>query len=561
MNLETVLAAALLLWGCSAFAFVRPDNLEEAKKLVCKDADPLDFVRKEIGAGKKSVVVPKGRYWIVPPEGVATYLELNGVEGVTIDFSGSELVGIAKKRMFRLGSCTNVTLRNVAVDYADLPFTQATIEKVDADGSWDVRVIPGYPCPEAGELRDTEAFWPVQAYDGKTLELKNPMRHLKKIAIERTGTDTYRITGGRRKTGDVGDIAVWSLPGKGTTRGSVSAISAGGCRNCTFENVTVYAVPRGCGFVESSSEGNRFLRCSLVRRPPETDLFPRTMKRLRSGNMDALNSRSSYSGPTLDGCTFQYQCDDCVNISGYYAAVVGRSGRTLRIVQFGNLNRIEPGDSCQIMTFSGECPPDVKVLSVTPAGKITADEWSAVKGFKPEGGMVSENSKVFEAVLDEERDLSPGAMIVSNRRMGNGFAIRNCTMGRNRARGMLIKASYGLIESNTIERSEYFGLQMSPEYQFMEGGCSRSVTVRDNVFAGNGTCGVVMYGNCAARRPLPANAHSDIAITGNRISGSPEGISVTGCTGLDLRGNFIVLPDAPRAKGLVLRNVSEVRRS
>ena len=43
------------------------------------------------------------------------------------------------------------------------------------------------------------AFWPVQVYDGKTFELKNPMRHRSGIAIARTGKDTYRITAVERK--------------------------------------------------------------------------------------------------------------------------------------------------------------------------------------------------------------------------------------------------------------------------------------------------------------------------------------------------------------------------
>ena len=200
----------------------------------------------------------------------------------------------------------------------------------------------------------------MQAYDAKTLELKNPMRFRDNIAITRTGTDTYRITGGQNRKGDVGDIAVWSI--RETMRPSRrGAVTAGTCAGCTFENVTVYSTPHGCGYAESSADGNRYLGCSLVRRPPETDLFPRALKRLRSGNHDAFNSRCSYVGPTLDRCTFQYHCDDCVNISGFYAFVTEQKGRTLRIAPYGGTLRIDPGDTCQLMTFEGVCLPDAKV--------------------------------------------------------------------------------------------------------------------------------------------------------------------------------------------------------
>ena len=83
----------------------------------------------------------------------------------------------------------------------------------------------------------------------------------------------------------------------------------------------------------------------------------------------------------------------------------------------------------------------------------------------------------------------------------------------------------------------------------MEGGCSKNLTVRNNVFRDNGG-GVYVAGSNGARKPLPADSHRDIVITGNEISGSAPGIAVIGCTGLDVRGNMIELPDNPRARAI-----------
>lgn len=546
----------------------RPDGMQRftvdggydaAKKQTAVRLDPIAYVNGQIADGSKNVTVPRGRYWLTPPHDATSYFEFTGLNDVTIDFSGSELVGMVKTRMIRLVSCTNVIVRNATVDYADLPFTQAKIEKVDVDGGWDVRIIPGYPCPDAAVLRNDEGFWPVQAYDAKTLELKNPMRFRDGIAIVRTGTDTYRIAGGGNRTGDVGDIAVWSLPEikRKVNRG---AITAGMCKGCLFENITVYATPHGCGYAESSADGNRYINCSLVRRPPETDIFPRAMKRLRSGNHDAFNSRCSYVGPMLESCTFQYHCDDCVNISGYYAFVVRQRGRTLRIAPFGGVTRIELGDTCQLMTFDGACLPDAKAVSVRPAGETTADERKTFESYNLWAGLAASATRAFEVELDEDHNLPPGSVIISNRRMGNGFVIRNCTMGHNRARGLLIKASDGLIESNVLERVECHAMQMSPEYEWMEGGCSKNLVIRGNTMTDNGG-GVLLAGNNGARKKLPTNAHRNIVIKGNRISGSFRGISVTGCTGLDLRGNSIIMPpNATHGNDIILKNVADVLR-
>jgi len=559
MKTKKIIMAAALLWGTVAWSL----NWDKALIMGTTPAekvsatDPFDAVRAALARGERKIVIPKRTYKVSPKDN-SFYLCLKGLSDAVIDFSGAEFLGLVNTCFFHLENCTNVTLRNVTVDYAVLPFTQAWIEKVDKDGNWDVRVIPGYPCPDEIALRDSGKFWPVQAYDAKTFELKNSMRFRDGIAIARTGTDTYRITGGKNRRGDVGDIAVWSIK-ELRIPVHAGAVTSTSCKGCTFENMIVYSTPHGCGFAEFSADANRYLNCSLVRRPPETDPEKRGVKRLRSGNHDAFNSRCSYVGPTIDRCTFQYHCDDCVNISGFYAFVMEQKGRTLRIAPYCGTPRIDPGDTCQLMTFGGNCLPDARVVSLTPAGETTPDERKLFESYNLWPGIAASIRRAYTVVLDEYRELPCGSVIISNRRMGNGFSIRNCVMGGNRARGLLIKASDGIIESNVISRVECSAVQIAPEYEWMEGGCSKNMIVRDNVFSDNGD-GVLVSGNNGARKPLPADSHRNIAITGNTISGSMTGIRVVGCTGLDVRGNEIALPNRPHARAFDLRNVAEVRK-
>lgn len=540
----------------------RPDGVQKLTIDGGYDAavssDPLVEVRAAIARGEKSIKVPKGKYYLTPAADAKTYLELSGLTGVTIDFSGAELVGAVKTAMIFMSGCTNVTLKNVVIDYSSLPFTQAVIEKADKDGNWDVRVIPGYPCPNEAELKRDADFWPLQVYDAKTLELKNPMRFQDGVAIARTGPDTYRVTGGKNRKGDVGDIAVWSV--KEVVRPiRRAAVTSDSCKGCTFENVVVYSTPHGCGFWETSADGNRYVGCALMRRPPETDLFPRGLKRLRSGNHDAFNSRESYKGPTLEKCTFQYHCDDCVNISGRYAFVTAQKGRKLRVVPYVGKIMIEPGDTCELTTFEGKCLPDAKVVSVRDMGESKPAERKLLESYKLWPGIAQSATRAFVVELDSDRELPQGSAIISNRRMGNGFTIRNCTMGHNRARGLLIKASDGLIEGNVIEGSDGHAIQIAPEYSWMEGGCGKNVVVRDNVMRGNGG-GIHVAGQTGARKPMPVDSHRNITITGNRISGSAPGISVVGCTGLDVRGNKVELPAGAKAGAFALSNVADVQK-
>ncbi len=520
--------------------------------------DPLAHIRSELAHGARRISLPKARYWLAPAADATAYLRLEGLKDVVLDFNGAELIGNVKTTMFSLQGCTNVTIRNVGIDYSDLPFTQAVIEKVDKDRNWDVRVVPGYPCPEAGTVGRDEEFWPIQVYDKSTLELENPMRFRDGVSIRRTGVDTYRIEGGQNRTGEVGDIAVWSLKefGRPVSRGAVNVADSAGC---VFERVVAYSTPHGCAFAEFSADGNSYCGCEIVRRPPETDLFPRALKRLRSGNHDAFNSRCSYKGPTLDGCTFQYHCDDCVNISGFYAFVTEQKGRSLRIAPYGGRLRIAPGDTCQLMTFEGRCLPDATAVSVAAAGPTTAAERKLFETYNLWPGIAAAARQAFTLELDRDVELPAGSVIISNRRMGNGFAIRNCTMGHNRARGLLIKASDGVMENNILEGVEGHGIQISPEYEWMEGGCSQNLVVRGNTFRNNGG-GVLIAGNNGARKPLPVDAHRNLVVVSNRIEGCRSGLTVIGCTGADLRGNEIALPPDSKKQAIELRNVAEVCR-
>ena len=47
---------------------------------------------------------------------------------------------------------------------------------------------------------------------------------------------------------------------------------------------------------------NAYVNCTIDRRPPETDIAPRGVPRLRSGNHDAFHSKMAAHGPILDGC-------------------------------------------------------------------------------------------------------------------------------------------------------------------------------------------------------------------------------------------------------------------
>lgn len=499
--------------------------------------DPVAYVAERLAAGDKAVVLPEGDYRLAPPTNRAAYFMFDGLRDVLVDFGGSRLLGESKVRMFQATACTNIVLRNATVDYPfDLPFTQAEIVEVDAERNWRVKIVADYPRPDEAQLKGR--VWPVQAYSADGERIVNPMRFRDGIRIERLADDEYRVSGGIDRRGNVGDIAVWSVA-DAARKTPDAAIGLHRCSGCTLEDIVVHATPSGVGFLEIGANGNTYRRCRLDRCPPERDPVPRGMRRLRSGNHDAFNSRGSFRGPTLDGCRFAWHCDDCVNISGFYVLVLRQDGRTLRVSPPSNDLPISPGDICQAQTPDGGCPPDVAVASCAPDGAPTAGEREMIAKmpFWP-GARDSWFRKAFRMEVGAEVELPPGSVLVSDRRQGNGFAIRNCDFGPNRARALQIKASDGVIEDNRMRGLEMCAIDVTSEpVPFMEGGCSRNVTISGNDIRGCGG-GIVVSGLTPEGKPLPAGAHRGIRVVGNRVVSPAPALKVVGCEGLVVSDNM-----------------------
>jgi len=473
------------------------------------ELDPVSYVRDELRRGAKSVSVPKAVYEITPDAADETvYFRLNGLNDVTVDFNGAELSGCVKTRMFDLVGCTNVTIRNVVIDFRDLPFTQAVIERVDAERNWDVRIVEGYPRPDLSvrtlALDSHDDFWPIQAYDGKTHELKNGMRYLDKVAIVQTGADTYRIIGGKDRRGDVGDIAVWSVAERGrkTLPENVHAMR---CAGLVFENVTQYATPHGRAFIDWESSSTTYLACRVVRRPPETERVRRGLPRLRSGNHDAFISKNAYVGPQIVDCTAEYHCDDCVNISGAYQIVHSSTGNEVRVFVHGLWDlQLAAGDTCQLLTPSGDVPPPVRVVAVQPGTPISKDEsaYLVTLGLWP--GIAEAMRKSYLLTLDRPFDLPRGTVIASESRMGNGFVIRNCRFGSTRARGLLLKASHGLVENCDVDEA----VSVTTEYEWLSAGVAHDLVFRNNRFRKP----VYFGGNAAHGKRLASGVNRNVVV-------------------------------------------------
>ena len=521
-----LLAGAAFAFGLRADA-ATPDSLSA-------------LIDRSLAAGEKTIKIPKAVYTLDPGEVASIHLE--GLKGVTIDFQGAELQGKVRSGMFRLDGCDGVTIKNAVIDYPHrLPFSQGWIREVAPDGTWDVEIAAGY--------QDQAGGWPIQVYDAKTGDLVNPMR-MGGEKIKRTGKRRYSVTGGRDTKGKVGDIVVWSFGCEtfGSTQ-SVSnrahAVYLVNCKRCRIEDVTVYSTPGSNAFRELLGDGgNTYLRCKVIPREPKDDPVKRAIPRMRSGSHDAFNSRAMKVGPELIDCVARNHCDDCVNIHGSYQYVASANGRTARVfVKDMYAETIKVGEPVQLVTKDGRSPLEEPVIAaVRPATPTDAERAELRKGLAKQ--IASACNVMMEVTFDGDCDaLQPGSLFVLKNRSGNGFTLKRCRFGPNRARGFICNASKGTVVGCVFDRLESYAVLSRPSLHWLEGGVSRNVRFKNCTFI---DCGVFI--GTYKDMETTSECHRNFVFAGCKFKGAKAKLDIRCCRGFSMDENMFDVPEDKAVK-------------
>jgi hypothetical protein len=163
--------------------------------------------------------------------------------------------------------------------------------------------------------------------------------------------------------------------------------------------------------------------------------------------------------------------------------------------------------------------------------------------------------QVHEIEIDRAIDLPMGSIIASANRMGNGFKVIGCDFGFNRSRGILIKASHGIVKDNRIEACWGEAVKVSPEYWWLESGSSNDVAITGNTITNCLGKGIAVYAIAGKGGMAPTGAHNNIVIENNTITDVEDlHIWVSSTKGLTLKDNTY---DTTKLK---LENCQDVKR-
>jgi hypothetical protein len=522
--------------------------------------DLQGFIEREVKAGARRIVVPPGRYRVMPRD--RQHLLLRELKDLQIVADGVEMICTETTRAITITRCTNVTLRGLKIDFDPLPCTQGRVVAISADRQvYDVELFEGYP--EAGTVRNFkyEIFRP----DTRTLRCED--RSVSKIEV--MDSRHLRLTcPGRHdvQPEQVGDLIV--IGSEYAPHGSAAhAVECNSNVNVRLENIELFA--SNCfGFLEYNCDGGVYAHCRIDRRSPEDDPIKRASPRLRSLNADAYHSKHASKGPSYLECSAHFMGDDCINICGDYHMIMSSQGQELRVLAKGNMN-IQPGDPVELVLYTGERLPDAKAVSIQSAGLILEDERAFLARQNLDADLKSARglSKAFMVRLDREVSISRGSIVCSANRIGNGFVVRNCDFGFNRSRGILIKASHGEITGNRMEGCRMSAILVSPEYWWLEAGTSSDLKIIGNTITNCGGVPIRIEATGGNGDIAPAGAHRDITITDNTVTGcAMPGILVTSTADLQIGRNTLGqwtgaqhIPDEMRRGGLTeLKPVIEI---
>lgn len=422
----------------------KPDDGKNDFNAIRKAFDLLNA-----GEGYARVYFPPGTYNITPPDDRASHcFSVNGCREFVIDGSGAELlIENPAVAFMRFEDCRNAVVKGFEIDYPALPYTQGVIRSVDPQANlFEFEVEEGYPSPLAPNFANAPGGWGVVFDDVPELTLKKGGLNLiptKNIKAQSESVFRASTTKGAAKAIAPGEK--FALIARYNGRSSFQNVR---CGQFCFIGIRLYAGPAG-GFGMRDCDGVNLLECSVLRKPG----------RYLSQNADCVHVVPGKIGPWIEGCVFEGQMDDAINLKTEMLTISEIVSPSEYIV----MGKVEKGDSLTLFnpregSLLGKC----RVESVKPVKNKSLIKVSA------------DFTNVF-VTAGKESD-----MFFNDNRSNESFVIRNNTFRNFRRYGMLIQATHGTIEGNTLQGLSTGAITMQNSAGWPEGFVPRNVAILDN---------------------------------------------------------------------------------
>ncbi len=304
-----------------------------------------------------------------------------------------------------------------------------------------------------------------------------------------------------------------------TYRSSVFRIG-NGAQNVTLQNVCIYSA-YGMGVIAEGGAHHMLFSGMTI------GLRPGTEKKYRiSTTADAFHFADSGGYFIIENCDVSFMGDDALNTHNNMGILNSVNEKTITLSCFNGQVGYSEGTVLRFRNADDYSPCSVEA---TVQSKVFADETDVILVLDRD---IGESVPIGSVLYDAGRD-------------SGHYIIRNNYFHENRARGLLLGASDGLVEKNRFYKNQgaavIFPVDLSD--QWMEGSGVDNVVLRNNTFD---TCDVgawtslIQFFTNNKGKPLSGQCFTNIEISNNTAIDFPgEFINMECAGGLTVTGNTI----------------------
>ncbi len=488
-------------------------------------------------AAKNSVstlTADPGSYSFLSTHSGNQHVLLNGTANLIIDWQNSDLsFATSHAAAFECANCSSVTLQNFAADYAQLPFTQATVTAVDSTNrALSFQAIAGWQSPadfNANRAADgSDTLWMFVFRNGVPLSQTgrlSAMRPVQGNSIQIGNVTDPWAQPANLAAIQAGDTLVL------TDRGGPAVINIVGGQKVTVRNVSLFSGGQ-VGLSFGRTAGVTVDRVQVIPRPGTT--------RLISTNAEGIRVSSALANNTLTNNIVRRTCDDALSLGAGWIATVSAApvGATVQVTRVG----------------SAPFPVGVPVSFLSTVDASVVGSANIVAEAPAVGVQSLTDGEVVTLTLDKAvTGLAAGFGMIDNDplKRGNGSVIANNTVQEVvYSRGIWLGGVQSVqVHDNLVQRTSNAGILVQEAAGV---GPSSAITIKSNLVdsaigyggasAGPITAAASIHtvAQSAASGQVTTRPFSSVFVTGNRVTNSPRtGIRLENVAGGDVTGNLI----------------------
>lgn len=381
-------------------------------------------------------------------------INLNGMNEFCMDAKGSEFI-FSTPSHFRLKGCNRTLLKNLVVDWDWEKDRLASLVRVHSiskeDGSIEFEFL------ELETVATDVRFFNMNQYDSKTFTPGTEngqefwQERLLFHKIEKGGKANHlRIFPKEGSFCNLSEGEVF-LVRHSPRRGA--ALVADDCSHVTLINLTIFSSPGACFVISGETHHVRLDSCVIGLRPDSN--------RHQSTDADGYHIVQSQGYHIIENCDFSYMGDDDVNIHDCIGFVSKRSDSFS--IRLENAISGKPGDVLEVRG------PDFSDTGI----RLEIVE------------NTSEKDKLMVFKNEIPETVGETFMLRNTRFNSSNYIIRNNHFHHNRARGLLLQCSNGLVENNRFTGTQGAAIYVMMETLrnlWYEGVGVEHLVIRNNIF-------------------------------------------------------------------------------